>query len=260
MTPKKIRAGLKTRVIGRSIECHAKAASTNDLAWAAAVAGAPEGAAFFAEEQTGGRGRCGHTWHSPRGGLWMSVVLRPRVPLDRLLLVTAVGALGVADAVDELGGLASRIRFPNDIVVDDRKISGTLVEVRLIGPAPDLAVMGVGLNVNLERADFPKDLRPISTSLRIETGRAIDLHAAARAVLTALDRWYARLGDVDRVRDEYRRRSSILRRRIRLLFGGETIVGTATAVDAVDGLVVRLDSGHPRALRAEHISEVRLVP
>lgn len=258
MTPKRIRAGLKTRIIGRAIECHSTVPSTNDLAWAAALHGAPEGAAFFADEQTRGRGRFGRTWHSPPGGLWLSVVLRPKVPLDRLLLVTAVGALAVADAVEELGAHHPLIRFPNDVVVDDRKISGTLVEARLVGPAPDLAVMGIGLNVNLDRADFPKDLRPLSTSLKIETGRALDLHDAARAVLAALDGWYRRLADVDRIRADFKRRSSILRRRVRVITGADTVEGLATDVDAVDGITLRLDSGHPRALRAEHISEVRL--
>jgi BirA family biotin operon repressor/biotin-[acetyl-CoA-carboxylase] ligase len=210
----------------------ARAASTNDLAWER-----PLGGAVVAETQTAGRGRFGRPWHSPPGGLWMSVRLAPRRPA----FLTAAAALAAADAVEALSGIKPLIRFPNDLVVGERKLCGLLIEAR--GAE---AVVGIGLNVNV--AGFPPELS--ATSLLIESGRTYDLGEAAEAVLGALDRWAA--ADPLEVREAFGARSAIVGRRVRI---NGTIEGTVAAVDPVEG--VALTDG--RVVVGAHVRELRVV-
>jgi BirA family transcriptional regulator, biotin operon repressor / biotin---[acetyl-CoA-carboxylase] ligase len=150
--------------------------STNLLALDAAQAGAPHGSVWVADEQTAGRGRGGHSWHSTRGdGLYMSVLLRPQMALlDALWLSLATG-LAVRTAIADVTGLVVDIRWPNDLLLGDRKCGGVLVETSVVASQSDspamlrYAVIGVGINVNHE--SFPAELRDIATSLRQESGR-----------------------------------------------------------------------------------------
>jgi BirA family biotin operon repressor/biotin-[acetyl-CoA-carboxylase] ligase len=247
MTPEAIRSRLESRVIGRRISCVETCASTNDLAWKAALEGAPDGTAVFAEEQTRGRGRFGRTWGAPRGkAVLCSVVLRPEIEAERVPLLTAMGALAAADVVGE----EARIRFPNDVMLDGKKIAGVLVEARFISSRPDLFILGIGLNVNAHPPGVG------ATSMGPRMSRV----AAARGLLEALDDWYARLGGSLRdYRKAWRERSFILRRRVRVVQGGRALSGVVDEVDPIDGLVLRLDSGHPCTVRGEHIERLEVL-
>jgi BirA family biotin operon repressor/biotin-[acetyl-CoA-carboxylase] ligase len=151
--------------------------STNVLALESAQAGAPHGCVWVADEQTAGRGRGGHEWHSAAGdGLYVSVLLRPQMALlDALWLSLATG-LAVRTAIAAVTGLAADIRWPNDLLVGGRKCGGVLVETSVVASQSDApamlryAVIGVGINVNHE--NFPVELEAIATSLRRESGRA----------------------------------------------------------------------------------------
>lgn len=250
MTPESIRARLHTRVVGKRILCVELCASTNDVAWQAALDGAPDGTAVFAEEQTQGRGRLGRTWTSPRGtNLLVSIVLRPRLEIERVPLITALGALAVTDAVD----LPARVRFPNDIVVDGRKLAGILVESRFISERPDLFILGIGLNVNAHPPDLP------ATSLAQEKGREQSRTIVARALLEAVDEWYARLdGPLKPWQKAWRERSDLLGREVRIRERGRSTAGTVDDMDPIEGIVLRLASGHVRSFRGEHVEHVVL--
>lgn len=255
-----IRSRLHARVVGKRLVCLDSCESTNDRAWQEALAGAPDGTAVFAEEQTKGRGRFGRAWFAPRGtSILVSVILRPELEPERVPLVTAIGALAVADAVDELADVASKIRFPNDVLVDDRKIAGVLVESRFISSRPDLFIVGIGLNVNVGRSEFSPDLRDAATSLAIERGAEVGRVPAARALLEALDRWYRELDAVRSIRKAWRDRSAILGRRVRVRENGRPFSGVVGDVDPIDGLVLRLESGHERAVRGEHVEFLELL-
>ena len=222
--------------------------STNDLAWAAASEGAPDGLAIFAEEQTKGRGRFGRTWAAEPGrALLCSIVLRPSIDVDRVPLMTALGALAAADVV----GPAARIRFPNDVMLDGLKIAGVLVEARFVSARPDVFVMGVGLNVS----GHPEGMG--ATSLGPKASR-VD---AARALLEAADDWYARLGGgLEDYRRAWRERSFILRKRVRVKQDGRAFTGIVEDVDPMDGLVVRVDAGgQPRSVRSEHVEHLEVL-
>ncbi len=221
--------------------------STNDVAWKEALAGAPDGTAVFAEEQTKGRGRFGRAWVAPRGkSVLCSVVLRPEIEAERVPLVTVLAALAAADVV----GDEARIRFPNDVMLDGRKIAGILVEARFISSRPDVFIVGIGLNVNAH----PPDMN--ATSMGGEVSRV----SAARLLLEALDVWYGRLGGPLReFRKRWRDRSFILEKRVRIRQNGRSFTGVVEESDPIDGLVLRLDSGHPRTVRSEHVEHLEVL-
>jgi len=260
LTPQAIRSRLTTRAVGKRIQCVASADSTNDLAWAEAVKGAEHGFAIFAEEQRRGRGRMGRTWFAPKGSsILCSVVLRPELEVERVPLVTAIAALAASDAVDSVAGTESRIRFPNDVFVGEKKIAGVLVESRFISGRPDLFVIGVGINGNVGAEDFPKDLRSIATSLELERGERVNLAHAARALLEALDRWVEELeGGLRRIQKAWRERSAILHRPVRVLEGGRTYAGVVEDLDPIEGLEVRMASGSVRHFRGEHVERLEM--
>jgi BirA family biotin operon repressor/biotin-[acetyl-CoA-carboxylase] ligase len=247
LTPESVRSRLHSRVVGKRVVCVETCGSTNDLAWKAAIEGAPDGTAVFAEEQTAGRGRFGRTWLAPKGkALLCSVVLRPEIDVERVPLITALGALAAAD----VAGDEARIRFPNDVLLEGRKVAGVLVEARFISSKPDVFVLGVGLNVNAH----PPDVN--AASLGPDVSRA----AAARALLEAVDEWYGRLGGSLRdFRRAWRDRSFILKRRVRIRENGRAVSGVVEDVDPLDGVVLRLDSGHLRDFRGERVEHLEVL-
>jgi BirA family biotin operon repressor/biotin-[acetyl-CoA-carboxylase] ligase len=246
LRPADLRERLRTRVVGRDIVCVDVCESTNDLAWQAALDGAPDGWVVMAEEQTKGRGRFGRAWAASRGqALLLSAVLRPAIDVERVPLMTVLGALAAAD----VAGDEARIRFPNDVMVDGRKIAGVLVEARFISSRPDVFVVGIGLNVN----GHPEGVNAASL------GPKVSRLAAGRALLEALDDWYGRLdGSLRDYKKAWRDRSFILRRRVRVKHGGKAFSGIVEEVDPVDGIVLRLDSGQPRAFRSEHVEHLEM--
>jgi BirA family biotin operon repressor/biotin-[acetyl-CoA-carboxylase] ligase len=247
LTPESIRTRLHSRIVGKRIHCVDSCESTNDLAWKEALAGAADGTAVFAEEQKKGRGRFGRVWTAPKGkGLLCSVVLRPEIDADRVPLMTAMAALAASDVV----GDGAQIRFPNDVMLDGKKIAGILVEARFISSKPDVFIVGVGLNVN----GHPPDMN--ATSL----GESVSRPATARALLEALDDWYGRLsGTLRDYRKAWRERSFIVGKRVRVKQGGKYAAGVVEDVDVLDGIVLRLDSGHPRTIRSEHVEHLEVL-
>lgn len=263
LQPDAIRPLLRAQVVGRALLCLERTESTNDVAWKQALEGAPEGLAVLASEQTQGRGRFGRPWFAPPGKcLLASILLRPRIRLEELNLVTAIGALAVVEALNETAGLRAAIRFPNDVLVRGRKISGTLVEARLISSTPDFFVVGIGINGNLGRDEFPPELRDEATSIRIETEREADLNRLAASLLSKLDAWVGDLGieaGRERIQRSWRERSALIGRFIEAREGGRALRGTVEDVDVFEGLLLRTESGHVRHARAEHVDLVRIV-
>ena len=184
------------RLIGRRIEHLPRVGSTNDRARELAAAGEPEGLVVVADEQTLGRGRGGRVWHSAPGlGLYVSVLLRPRIPPAAIPGISLVAAVAGIDALRETSGLPVRIKWPNDLVLLDaqerkRKLGGVLTEGRAGIDGVRDVVVGLGINVNHTPEDFPPELRARATSLRIETGRPVDRGEVLKRMLCSLDQWY----------------------------------------------------------------------
>jgi len=149
----------------------------------------PEGEVFFAEEQTAGRGRGNHSWYSQRGaGIYCSILLRPQMTPSDALWLSLIAGVAVQDAVQDLTGVQPDIRWPNDLLVNDKKFCGILVELKSEALRVHHAVVGIGINVN--HGTFPEDLQHLATSLRLETGRELSRVDLAGAVLKSFDREY----------------------------------------------------------------------
>jgi BirA family biotin operon repressor/biotin-[acetyl-CoA-carboxylase] ligase len=180
----------------RHVEHFASVDSTNSLLLAAAAEGAPEGTVFVADEQTAGRGRGGHEWHSSAGdGLYVSVLIRPSLPMSEALWISLATGLAAQTAVRETAGLNLDIRWPNDLMLGSRKCGGILVETSVEGPLLRFAVIGIGINVNHE--NFPPELADVATSLHFASGNIQRREPLLIALLRALDLELTRLESGD---------------------------------------------------------------
>jgi len=189
---------VRNTIFSGNIHHIVQADSTNSVALrGAALAGqhpddTPEGAVFLAEEQTAGRGRSTHSWHSERGtGIYCSFLLRPPMAPAEALWLSLIAGVAVQDAVRETTGLNADIRWPNDLLIDDRKFAGILTEMSSEASKVHHAVIGVGVNVN--QSAFPDPLQATATSLRLEGGRDFSRLEVAAALIRALDREYRAL-------------------------------------------------------------------
>ncbi len=197
---------LRRTIFDRDITHYFKIGSTNAAAMEAAMGDpqAPEGSVFFAEEQTRGRGRGDHSWHSARSqGIYCSVVLRPKGPPADILPMTLAAGLAAASAVEGVTGLKPDLRWPNDVLVGGQKFCGILAEMNAEPTRVRHVVLGIGMNVN--QASFPAELRQVATSLRIESGREWSRVDLAVALLKSLDREYRQLATAAEPESVFRR-------------------------------------------------------
>ncbi len=244
------------------VDFHEEVASTQERARELAHGGAPHGTLVLSEIQKGGRGRLGRRWGSPRGGVWMSLVLRPELPARFAPRITQTAAVGVAKALWGIG-VEARIKWPNDLLItspDDptgRKICGILAEssaenapvaAKRVGPggaaerAIDFVVLGVGLNANLDPEDLDVPDREVAT-LRSELGHDVDLPELLGAVLRSLDAELGRIKDFGAVLDDWRALNCTVGRFVRVTRFGETIEGRAVDLTEEGALLIERSPG-----------------
>lgn len=240
---------LRTRYIGRPLHVHKTLPSTQDLARSLAEGGAPEGTVVVAEVQTAGRGRMGRVWVSPAGGLWMSVILRPIAAPDEVPKVGLVGGVAVARAIERTCGLRPGLRWPNDVLVNRRKVAGVLAEA---GPKALWVVLGIGVNANVDPHALPEG----ATSLLAELGQPVPLRALFAATCSELEKAYElfRGEDFGTVLAWWRARSTTLGRRVRVHVASGTYEGVAEDVDADGALLLRLPNGHLKRIVAGEVT------
>ncbi|WP_249866183.1 biotin--[acetyl-CoA-carboxylase] ligase [Paenibacillus konkukensis] len=183
---------LHTRVLGRSIHYMNEVDSTNNVARELVQQGAQEGTLVVAEQQLAGRGRLGRKWHSPKGkGLWMTLILKPRIPLHFTPQLTLLVAVALCRSLRQITSLPIGIKWPNDLLIDGKKISGILLESSAEEENLNYVVAGVGIGVNLLPDDYPDDeLRAKATSLAIEAGHTMDRSEILVAFLQELESLY----------------------------------------------------------------------
>ncbi len=185
-----LRAALGNQRIGHRIVVLEEASSTNDVVWQMSADNA-EGLVVFAERQTAGRGQRGNRWESAAGkGLWFSILLRPQIAPNESPRLTTWAANCVAQTLRDQHSLGAKVKPPNDIYVDEKKIAGVLLELRAV-PGAHVGILGIGINVNQELGDFPLEIRTRAISVAMLTGGIIDRHSLAVAVLRELNRTYA---------------------------------------------------------------------
>ena len=238
-------APTKQGLIGSEILVFDETASTNDVVEHLAKSGAREGLVVFAESQTRGRGRHGRAWGSPRGkGLWFSVLLRPALPPAAASRITVAASVAVARAIRQSCRVDARIKWPNDVIVNDKKLAGILTELRAEADEILLAILGIGIDVNCVAGDFSPEVAKIATSLQIETGNTQDRVALAARVLAELDECYsAALENFEAMADEWAQLCTTLGRQIVLTTAQRRLEGFAHALDGDGALLVRKDDG-----------------
>lgn len=231
-------------VIGRHVYGYRSVASTMDAAWELAETGAAHGTAVVAGTQTSGRGRFERMWVSGDGeSLLASVVLRPDASIAPLL--TVIGCLAVLDAVRQLCGpqhaVRCAVKWPNDVHVGGRKLCGILAEGRIDTSGAAVAVLGIGLNVNMDLSQHPQ-LAGTATSLLAETGRATGLRLAGDTLFRSLDACY-RSAEPTAVVARWRKALDTLGKRVTVRGRDSTLSGLAEDVDAAGRLLLRTDDG-----------------
>jgi birA, biotin-[acetyl-CoA-carboxylase] ligase region len=188
--PEEILSGLKTTLFGRNIHYFDEAGSSNDIAKKMAET-AEEGTIVIVEQQTGGRGRLGRQWASPKGGIWFSTILKPRIALAAASRLTLTFGLSVAKTLRQ-NGFDAKIKWPNDVLVGGKKVSGILTEVEAEIDTVEYVVIGIGINANMSLKDIPEDLRENSTTLRDESGKSIDRVEFLQELLFEMEQEYIR--------------------------------------------------------------------
>lgn len=258
LTEAALSSQLGTRVVGRRILVYPEVASTNTIASVLGDRGEPEGTVVVAETQTEGRGRMGRSWVSaPRVGLWTSILLRPPVATSDASLLSQLAAVSLAEAVTGMDlRLVPRIKWPNDLMLGEKKVAGILVEAKAEGERIHYAVVGIGLNCNHARADFPSSLQASATSLALAAGKPVSRVEVARALYRQLDTWYLRFieGMREPILSRLTQLSETIGRWVRVEIGPEHYEAFAEAVNRDGSLRVRLPDGETRDLVSGDVS------
>lgn len=242
------------------VECLETVDSTNTRAKQLAELGEPEGTLVVAEEQTAGKGRRGRGWASEPGiGIWMSLILRPQLKPQQAASVTLVAAMAVAKGIRECCGLETGIKWPNDVVINGKKVCGILTETSSEPDYIHYAVPGIGINANTP--EFPEELRDRATSIYLETGKKTDRNALIAAVMNAFSDYYRRYletADLSLLKDEYDAMLVNMNREVLILYGmvedadpEKSEKGVAKGIAPSGALLVETEAGLKEVLSGE---------
>jgi BirA family biotin operon repressor/biotin-[acetyl-CoA-carboxylase] ligase len=247
LTPDEIRYGLNTSIFGkRDIIHYRETDSTNNRARDFAERDYPEGTLIVAEEQKAGRGRMGRRWHSPAGmGICMSIILRPLLPPVEAPLITLMTAVAVAETLSSLLQLSVRIKWPNDILVNDKKIAGILTEMNATRDSIHYIVLGLGMNVNTPIEVLPEDISALATSVFIESGKRFERVAIVRTFLKFFEHYYQLLHSEgsEPILHRWKEFSGIVGQRIKVDAVNDTFVGKVVDIDRSGVLLLEDDTG-----------------
>ncbi len=190
IAPQRIKNELHTDFVGREIYHFKEVTSTNDIAKELAIKGAKEGTIVIAETQSRGRGRMTRKWISPEGGIWFSIVLRPKVEPKETLKLNLRVATVAAKVINSMFKLRADVKWPNDIIINGKKVCGILTEMSTRGDTVDFVIIGIGINANISLHSFPKHLRKSLTSLRKELKKDVDREKLLTALLEEFEQYY----------------------------------------------------------------------
>jgi len=257
LTSHELTSGLQTKRIGCQITTVRETESTNLLAFRLAENSAREGTVVIAEAQTGGKGRLGRHWESPPGvNLYCSVILRPPMSPVKAPQLTFLSAVAVARAIEEVAQLQPKIKWPNDILLQGHKVAGLLNEMSAETDTIHCVVLGIGVNINMLREQFPRDLRQPATSLLLEKGGYVNRVDFTRALLASLDGLYDDYlsHGFPAIREEWLSRSTVQGRRVRVSFGNGETEGVVIGVDNDGALLLARGDGAPERVLAGDVT------
>ncbi|MBU1006140.1 MAG: biotin--[acetyl-CoA-carboxylase] ligase [Candidatus Omnitrophica bacterium] len=256
LTGIELKWGLDTKIIGKKIYSYKEASSTNDIAYGMAVSGEREGAVVVAEYQTSGRGRLGRKWVSPGGkGAYFSIILRPDILPREISAITLLVSLAVAKAVRGITGLPAFIKWPNDILINGKKVCGILTELNGETDKVNFIITGIGININTKVELLPEG----ASSLAAEKGVAVDRLELVKAILRNIDKYYKIFngGDTAAIIKEYKKLSAVLDRQVQINYHNKLMSGHVVDVDKEGALILRLDSGFNERILAGDVTMLR---
>ncbi|SEM08177.1 BirA family transcriptional regulator, biotin operon repressor / biotin-[acetyl-CoA-carboxylase] ligase [Paenisporosarcina quisquiliarum] len=254
--PEQIIPNLKTKQLGRTIEYYTTCESTQIIAADKAREGVPHGTVVIAEEQTDGRGRLDRSWNSTANkGIWMSVIIRPAISPQFAAQFTLVSAVAITQAIQEVTNLTPEIKWPNDILINGKKVTGILTELQADMDIVHSIIIGIGVNVNQELSAFEESIQKTATSLKIENGEEIDRSLLVAKILYYLEKYgdlYVENG-FKPIKILWESHNCTIGKRIRATTLRETLEGVALGITNDGVLEIKLDSGEIRGVYSADI-------
>ncbi len=251
-----IRAVLTSRWLGQNLKFFEETDSTNNAIRRMAENGAPEGTLAVAEIQTAGKGRRGRSWNSPKGsGIWHSFLLRPEFAPDRASMLTLLAAMAVLRSIKEVTGLDGMIKWPNDIVVNGKKVCGILTEMSTEEDTIRYVVVGIGINANTP--DFPEEIRPTATSLMLELKTPVCRAKLINGIMCAFEEYYTvfcETKDMSRLKALYNQNLVNAGRSVKVLAFAGDYIGISHGINDEGELIVELPDGTIREVNSGEVS------
>ena len=256
LDPDKIKANLKTKRIGRKILVYNRTSSTQTIAAEYAKNKQNDGLVIFAEEQTAGRGRADNKWYSSRSdSILCSIVLTDSRLNAELLSLTC--AVAVAEAIGSSAKGQAKIKWPNDIMLNGKKVAGILLESKTDNSG-NTCIIGIGINCHQKKDSFGLELQSIATSIDLESHSTSDRIWLAKRLLSSMEYWLEVAAQTsDKVIDQWRDLSVQLGHRVKLIYNGREFSGNCIGIDPEKGLILQLDSGGVRMFHAGHTTIIK---
>lgn len=248
LLPYEVHKKLRTQVIGKKMRYFDHTPSTIWVGKQMCAEKDPEklhGTVIIAEEQTGGVGRLGRAWVSPSGGIWITTILKPHIPVDRIFMITMAGSIAVARAIRKEYNLGALIKWPNDIFIGDKKVAGLLLELSAESDVIHFCLLSTGIDVNIPLRQFGPELQNMITSICIETGHEVDRAAFLARILKEFEVRYQLIesGEYEAIIEEWKSISYTLEKRVQIRTMKNSFEGEAIDIDQFGALIVRKDNG-----------------
>jgi len=244
LIPQEVQRGLSTKYIGKEIYYIPELKSTNIIAKEKALhraEGINEGTLIIAERQSAGKGRLGREWFSPAGGIWLSIILYPKLPPSYIPRITLMTAVAVVKAIKMCTQIEPQIKWPNDILINEKKVCGILTEMSAELDIINWVVVGIGINVNIDHQKFPEDIQANTISLKEVSGKEVLRVKLAQSFLRVFEKYYDKLKrkEFSSILEEWKLYSHTLGRKIRVDMGERIITGEAVDINEEGALVLK---------------------
>jgi BirA family transcriptional regulator, biotin operon repressor / biotin---[acetyl-CoA-carboxylase] ligase len=248
LLPYEVHKKIKTQFIGKKLRYLKNTPSTNAIGKQICQEGDVEkldGTVIIAEEQSGAVGRMGRAWISPGGGIWITIILKPGVPVDHVFMITMAGSIAIAKAIRREFDLGALIKWPNDIFIGNKKVGGLLLELAAEADTIHYCLLGIGVNVNVPLSNFTPELQKLITSISAEVGHEVDRVAFLARILKEFESRYLLLegGEYDAILQEWKSLSCTLENHVQIRTLKNSFEGDAVDIDEFGALIIRKENG-----------------
>lgn len=232
---------LAGKFIGQPLYYYPEIGSTNDEAFRLGLSGAPEGTAVIADSQTRGKGRLQRLWHSPPGSnIYTSILLRPKFAPDQAPQISIAAGVAVAEIINEYCPGQVQLKWPNDVLLNKKKVCGILAQMKTSADGIDFVVLGIGINANISYNQLPPNIQAIATSLTIETGREIDRLELIISLYENIAKWYKQLiqRGFGAIKEKWLNLAPMINQNVQVMFRNEGVSGKALGLDDDGSLII----------------------